>query len=631
MHSIRTSFKFFLVVTIFVVIVECLSAATNNSIFKITQLNTPSITIGGKSLKVGDKFSGTSNIKWINDKQLMEVEQVGTGELYLFSKKVMDSKGAILSISDFFLRTNQASHRAIGTSFKLKRSPVANQFPEKRIALIIGNSNYYNLSYLRNAQKDASDIADVLLSLGFDILEAYETNYEELHTALNQFSELAKGYGAALFYFAGHGLQDEGKNYLIPINAKLRYRSELRDFLHGDDVVQRLASTHVPTQLIFIDACRNAKSIWDRSTAEGLARMEGGPGAVIVFSTESGKIAMDGDGENSPFAAALIKNLKLKKTSFSETINSVVRDTYESTGHKQYPLQMGTPLTEFNFNPPSLAYNNFNQNLNQEDAKKLNQKGLSYYNSKDYEEAAKYFRMAADRGFESAMCNLGVMYELGEGVKQNFDESFRWYKKAADLGEATAMNNLAFQYENGRGVAQNFEEALRWYKKAADFGEATAMDNLGYLYENGIGVKQNLYEAQKWYEKAVNAGNSKAQSHLETLRKRIDAYNIQQTTKKHDNTITKITLVDSKDDEPLIGATLIHLRANKMINGMASDIDGNFKVNNLKLGDVLRLSYVGYKTKEITLGGDYIPNTIKLSLDPGNHKKTESVTVNYVK
>ena len=501
-----------------------LHAATDNATYQIMKLNTPTITIGGKTLKVGDRFSGASTIKWNDDKQKMEVKQISgenQGQTYLFSKKVMDSKGAILSIADFFLRTNKASSRVTGETFKLKKSPVANRFPEKRIALVIGNSNYYNLSYLRNAQKDASDVADVLLSLGFDVLEAYETNFEELHTALNQFSELAKGYDAAMFYFAGHGLQDEGKNYLIPINAKLQYRSELRDFLHGDDVLQRMSATRAPTQLIFIDACRNAKSVWERSSSEGLARMEGGPGAVIVFSTESGKVALDGEGENSPFAAALIKNLKLKKNSFLETLNSVVRDTYEATNHKQYPLQMGTPLTDFNFNPPSVApkVQTTTPAVTHVDAEALNNQGLTYYNSQNYGEAMKYFRQAAEAGNASAQFNLGLLYDKGYGTTQNYAEAAKWYRMAAEKGNVSAQSGLGYLYYNGKGVAKDNTEALKWYRLAAEKGNSAALNNLALMYERGEGVNKDLNEALRLYQKAVDAGSETARKNLELLQK----------------------------------------------------------------------------------------------------------------
>lgn len=328
----------------------CLSAA-GDDVFQIMKLNTPHITVGGKTLKVGDTFKDPSVIVWEDYKQSMEVKNLSTGMLYRFSKQAFESKGDVKSIHDFYLRTNSASSRDTDRRIELYASPVKGEFPDKRIALVIGNSNYSHLSYLRNAQKDAADVATTLMSLGFDVLQAYECNYEDMRSALNRFSALAADYDVALFYYAGHGLQEDGKNYLIPVNAKLEYRSELSGLMSCDDIVDRMDAARTPSRLIFLDACRNAKKSWSRDVSEGLARMEGTPGSVIVFSTQSGKVALDGEGDNSPFAASLIQNIVKPDIDFLGAMNATVRETYALTGQRQYPLLVGTLFTDFRFNP----------------------------------------------------------------------------------------------------------------------------------------------------------------------------------------------------------------------------------------------------------------------------------------
>ncbi|MCH5224668.1 MAG: caspase family protein [Muribaculaceae bacterium] len=325
-------------------------SAAGKVTYKIVRLNTPEITIGGKQLKIGDTFSDTGNIKWSDSKQAMEVKDVESGVLYKFSEKAFRNKGVVGSISDFFLRTSQGSGRDNSQTAVLRKSETSSNFPEKRIAFIIGNSNYENLSFLRNAQKDASDVADALWSLGFDVVELYEANYEDMMTGLNKFASQARNYDVALFYYAGHGLQYEGKNYLLPINFENTRKSELDRTLHADDVLQRMEDSGAPSQIIFIDACRNIPTTWTRSASTGLARMEGSRGSVIVFSTESGKTADDGEGENSPFAAALINNLS-KTVSFDETLNQIAKDTFASTDQKQFPMRVGMLLSDFRFNP----------------------------------------------------------------------------------------------------------------------------------------------------------------------------------------------------------------------------------------------------------------------------------------
>lgn len=482
------------------------------------KLSTPAITVGGKTLKKGDSFRGTSNIRWVDDKQIMEVKDVKTGNIYKFSKKVFDSKGAVLSISDFFLRTNKASSRDHESSVSLNKSPNADKFPERRLALVIGNSNYYNLSYLRNAQKDASDMADMLLSLGFDVVQAYETTYEEMVTGLNKFSGLAKNYDVVLFYFAGHGLQDEGKNYLIPINAELEFRSELRSLLQCDDVMQRMAATGAPTQLIFIDACRNAKNNWSRDVTEGLARMEGEPGAVIVFSTQSGKVALDGEGDNSPFAESLLRNLSKSSASFSETMNGVVRDTYQATAQKQYPLVVGVPLTDFNFHPSGSGVDMATYNV----SKTMRSAPAPTSNLPSAHKAEPQKATVPTVAANSSASNPNAAADLvaqGKKLVKTFkpEQAVTLFKQAANQGNVEACYQLAELYYNGNGVAKNFATAKSYYQRAAEAGMAEAQYMMGVMARNGQGGEKDFTVAREWLTLSARQGHSKAKDMLTHL------------------------------------------------------------------------------------------------------------------
>lgn len=481
--------------------------AEGDTVYQIMRLNSPTITIGGKSLKVGDTFKDPSTIKWNDYDQAMEVKNTTTGTLYRFSRQVFESKGAVLSVKDFFLRTNRASSRDTDFSVNLYESPSRQQFPDRRIALVVGNSNYFNLSYLRNAQKDAMDVASVLLSLGFDVLQVYECTYEDMRTALNKFSSLAGNYDVALFYFAGHGLQEDGKNYLIPINATLEYRSELARLLSCEDVVDRMDAAGTPSRLIFLDACRNAKKYWSRDATEGLARMEGSPGSVIVFSTQSGKVALDGDGDNSPFAASLIRNIVKPELSFSDAMIALVRDTYDLTEQRQYPLQVGTLIKDFRFNPLAqeirtdvqVAFNPVQAPAMSsqsrvspqtsgpesrvsgsvvpsvsESAAELVAKGLSSVRKFRMTQALDYFQQAAAQGSVEANFYLGELYYNGNGVDKSFPTAKTYFEKAANAGFAEAQYMLGVMYRNGQGCPKNLTTARQWLQRAALQGHAKA-------------------------------------------------------------------------------------------------------------------------------------------------------------
>jgi TPR repeat protein len=122
-----------------------------------------------------------------------------------------------------------------------------------------------------------------------------------------------------------------------------------------------------------------------------------------------------------------------------------------------------------------------------------------------------------DQGDAQAQYNLGVFYDDGLGVPQNYGEAVKWYRKAADQGEDRAQNNLATMYANGQGVAQNYGEAVKWFRKAADEGNALSQYSLGLLFRSGTGVPQNNGEAVKWYRRAADQGYGDAQFNLGSM------------------------------------------------------------------------------------------------------------------
>ena len=150
-----------------------------------------------------------------------------------------------------------------------------------------------------------------------------------------------------------------------------------------------------------------------------------------------------------------------------------------------------------------------------------NSLGFCYENgegvTKDILEAVKWYRKAAEQGFAKAQCNLGYCYEKGKGVTQDYYEAVKWYRKAAEQGLARAQHNLGYCYDIGNGVTQDYYEAVKWYRKAAEQGHATAQNNLGGCYENGDGVTKDINEAVKWYRKAAAQGNSYAKDNLKRL------------------------------------------------------------------------------------------------------------------
>jgi TPR repeat protein len=135
----------------------------------------------------------------------------------------------------------------------------------------------------------------------------------------------------------------------------------------------------------------------------------------------------------------------------------------------------------------------------------------------DYIEALHWYRLAAAQGYASAQNNIGALYDTGHGVKQDYAEALRWYRLAADHGNTDAQNSIGALYDTGHGVKQDYAEALRWYRLAADRGDAGAQRNIAWLYENGLGVKQDYAEALRWYRLAADQGDAGAQRNIARL------------------------------------------------------------------------------------------------------------------
>jgi TPR repeat protein len=152
------------------------------------------------------------------------------------------------------------------------------------------------------------------------------------------------------------------------------------------------------------------------------------------------------------------------------------------------------------------------------DAQILFDRGGMYYMGRgvaqDYAEAAKWFRLAADRGHVEAQGSLGWMYAKGQGVAQDIVEAAKWFRLAADQGDAAARFNLGLMYFRGQGVAQDAVEAVKWLRLAADQGHVGAQVILGGVYTMGEGVAQDFAEAAKWLRLAADQGDAEAQNML---------------------------------------------------------------------------------------------------------------------
>lgn len=161
------------------------------------------------------------------------------------------------------------------------------------------------------------------------------------------------------------------------------------------------------------------------------------------------------------------------------------------------------------------------QLVRQGDVHAINNIGLlwakGYQGKQSYEEAVRWWKEAARRGYPVSMNNVGLAYSLGQGVEKDAKQAFEWWHQSAFLGNAWAMNSVGDCYEKGDGVEQNDMMAMTWYQSAAQLGDAMAMFNIGMLHERGRGVDRDFREAMNWYRKSAQKGDASAMRALGRL------------------------------------------------------------------------------------------------------------------
>jgi hypothetical protein len=230
---------------------------------------------------------------------------------------------------------------------------------EKRVALVIGNSAYQATAALPNPTNDANDIAGALQRVGFTVQVERDLTKRGMEGALARFARLAEDADAAMFFYAGHGIQYRGTNYLMPIDARIEDEYSINfELLRIDDVLYSMERTR-GVKLLVLDACRN-NPLFDRllskgatrdaGIARGLARIDPTRGMIIAYATQANQVAVDGTGRNSPFTSALVKYLDEPGLEVGAMFRRVAIDVDRATGGRQLPELWVTLRGEFYLN-----------------------------------------------------------------------------------------------------------------------------------------------------------------------------------------------------------------------------------------------------------------------------------------
>ena len=236
----------------------------------------------------------------------------------------------------------------------------------KRVALVIGNAAYVQAGTLANPVNDAADMAKALTAFGFDVILGLDLDRRAFDEKLRAFSYALEDADTALLFYAGHGLQVAGHNYLIPVDASLRGERDL-DFeaIQLDFVLKQMETGREgKTNIVFLDACRDnplarnlARSMGTRSAGigQGLAEVQTGVGTFISYSTQPGNVAFDGAGRNSPFTAALARRILERGRNLTALMIEVRKDVLKDTEGRQVPWDHSALTSDFFFEPPAEA------------------------------------------------------------------------------------------------------------------------------------------------------------------------------------------------------------------------------------------------------------------------------------
>jgi carboxyl-terminal processing protease len=233
---------------------------------------------------------------------------------------------------------------------------------EPRVALVIGNSHYGgDLGLLPNPVNDAKLIAQTLRKVGFGVVEVEDADQQAMKKAIVDFGDKLSGAGAGatgLFFYAGHGIQSGGENYLIPIHAALRKLSDVDvEAVPVDLVLKQMDFAQSAINIVILDACRN-NPLADsgRGITRGLAEIKTKPiGSFISYSTAPGEVAVDGNGVNSPYSAALAQAMLQPGLDLAEVFRNVRKNVLKATNQKQVPWDSWSLTDPYYFVPPSAS------------------------------------------------------------------------------------------------------------------------------------------------------------------------------------------------------------------------------------------------------------------------------------
>ena len=431
---------------------------------------------------------------------------------------------------------------------------------ETRVALVIGNSTYQHGGRLPNPVNDAAAVAQALRQVGFTVTSRSDLGKQQFEETLKTFTRDAASADVAVVYYAGHGMEMGGTNYLVPVDATLAADSDVDFEAVPLDLVMRSVDGAKRIKVVILDACRNnpfmdamkRTSGASRSIGRGFARVEPEGDMLVAYAAEAGSTAEDGDTPNSPFATALTKRLTAPGVEIRILFGQVRDDVLAQTGQRQRPAIYGSlggdgfyfvappgssvavsvasgSATTASLDPRAIELAYWQSVASSNDPTQL-KAYLGRYPAGAFADLARDKLSALKTQIAkvdpapaaSRMATISEPNAAPEAVlngdralhAKDYAQAMQWYRQAADRGLGVGQYNVGRLYQDGLGVPVDYAEALKWFRLAALHGNAGAQIAIGHLYEAGQGVPTDYAEAMRWFRLAARTGFPAAQNSI---------------------------------------------------------------------------------------------------------------------
>lgn len=380
---------------------------------------------------------------------------------------------------------------------QLTQGPQLQRQSQVRIALVIGNGSYQNAKPLRNPQNDAKLTAAAMRELGFEVFTGVDKSQREMRQLIRDFGQrLRASGGVGVFFYAGHGVQAKGHNYLVPVEADIQTESDLEDqAVDVNYVLNLMDEAQNSLNIVILDACRNNPFVRSfRSTQEGLAQIRAPSGTLIAYATAPDSVAADGQGTNSPYTEELLKQMRTPGVLIETMFRRVTEQVSSRTGGRQEPWFSANIKGDFYFRdgPRVSGVSSPIESRPEQISTKLDPAAfeLSFWDSIKSSNDPENFKAYLDRypnGLFAPLARnnlrrLEALNNSGGAAKPSVSEGSDIARKNADIEEknlkieeANKTISDTFKAGNAALLAKDYDEAIRQY----DIGLAADPDHPG--------------------------------------------------------------------------------------------------------------------------------------------------------